>query len=113
MLDTAFAIVRRAGRRTNPAVADKNHLHHRLMRLGHGQTRSRADPVDLDARCCPAWCSTRLFVHGALSYVPFGIIALGVALYTAFGVRGRSDAAGPGSGPTGLSQQCGATADPG
>src|ERR1700757_5264315 len=40
MLDTAFAIVRRAGRRGNPAVADKNHLHHRLMRLGHGQTRS-------------------------------------------------------------------------
>ena len=40
MLDTAFAIVRRAGRRANLAEADKNHLHHRLMRLGHGQTRS-------------------------------------------------------------------------
>ena len=48
MLDTAFAIVRRAGRRTNLAEADKNHLHHRLMRLGHGQTRVGADPVDLD-----------------------------------------------------------------
>jgi UDP-GlcNAc:undecaprenyl-phosphate GlcNAc-1-phosphate transferase len=90
MLDTAFAIVRRAGRRANPAVADKNHLHHRLMRLGHGQTRS----------VLILWTWTALlsglvlypsFVHGALSYVPFGIIALGVALYTAFGVRGRTE----------------------
>ena len=36
MLDTVFAVVRRAGQRTSPAVADLNHLHHRLMRLGHG-----------------------------------------------------------------------------
>ena len=40
MLDTAFAIVRRAGRRGNPTKPDKDHLHHRLMRLGHGQRRS-------------------------------------------------------------------------
>ena len=72
MLDTAFAIVRRAGRRTNPAVADKNHLHHRLMRLGHGQTRS--------VLILWTWTGTPLR-PGALShagepgqyrYVPFG-----------------------------------------
>ena len=40
ILDTAFAIVRRARTRTSPATADKDHLHHRLMRLGHGQRRS-------------------------------------------------------------------------
>ncbi len=40
ILDTAFAIVRRATRRTGVATADKDHLHHRLMRLGHGQRRS-------------------------------------------------------------------------
>lgn len=40
ILDTAFAIVRRAGKRIDPSAADKNHLHHRLMRLGHGQRRS-------------------------------------------------------------------------
>lgn len=40
MLDTAFAIVRRATRRSSLATADKDHLHHRLMRLGHGQRRS-------------------------------------------------------------------------
>ena len=40
MLDTIFAIARRATRRASPATADKEHLHHRLMRLGHGQRRS-------------------------------------------------------------------------
>jgi UDP-GlcNAc:undecaprenyl-phosphate GlcNAc-1-phosphate transferase len=40
ILDTAFAIVRRATRRSSLATADKEHLHHRLMRLGHGQRRS-------------------------------------------------------------------------
>jgi UDP-GlcNAc:undecaprenyl-phosphate GlcNAc-1-phosphate transferase len=91
ILDTAFAIVRRAGRRTNPAMADKNHLHHRLMRLGHGQTRS----------VLILWCWTALlsglvlypsFFNGGLSFVPFGVAALAVALYTLFGVRGRTDA---------------------
>lgn len=40
ILDTAFAIVRRATRRSGLATADKEHLHHRLMRLGHGHRRS-------------------------------------------------------------------------
>jgi len=89
MFDTAFAIIRRAGRRTNPAVADKNHLHHRLMRLGHGQTNS----------VLILWTWTALlsglvlypsYVKGALSYVSIGIAALAVALYTAFGVRSRT-----------------------
>ena len=40
IIDTLFAIVRRASRRSGLATADKDHLHHRLMRLGHGQRRS-------------------------------------------------------------------------
>jgi UDP-GlcNAc:undecaprenyl-phosphate GlcNAc-1-phosphate transferase len=92
MLDTAFAIVRRAGRRANLAEADKNHLHHRLMRLGHGQTRA----------VLILWTWTALLsglvlyptlANRSISYVPFGIAALGVALYTLFGVRGRADSA--------------------
>jgi UDP-GlcNAc:undecaprenyl-phosphate GlcNAc-1-phosphate transferase len=91
ILDTAFAIVRRAGRRVNPAVADKNHLHHRLMRLGHGQRRS----------VLILWTWTALlsglvlypsFFSGGLLIVPIGIAALAVALYTGFGVRGRAEA---------------------
>jgi UDP-GlcNAc:undecaprenyl-phosphate GlcNAc-1-phosphate transferase len=104
ILDTLFAILRRAGRRVNPAVADKNHLHHRLMRLGHGQTRA----------VLILWAWTALlsglvlapsYVKGGLSAVPFGIAGLAVALYTLFGVRGRSDtlnvsrAGTPPSGP--------------
>lgn len=93
ILDTAFAIIRRAGKRMNPAMADKNHLHHRLMRLGHGQTRS----------VLILWTWTALlsglvlypsYFKGGLSIVPFGIAALAVALYTGFGVRGRQDAPG-------------------
>ncbi len=40
VLDLAFAIVRRATKRRALDVADKGHLHHRLMNLGHGQRRS-------------------------------------------------------------------------
>ena len=40
IIDTAFAIVRRARKRVGVAEADKDHLHHRLMRLGHGHRRS-------------------------------------------------------------------------
>jgi UDP-GlcNAc:undecaprenyl-phosphate/decaprenyl-phosphate GlcNAc-1-phosphate transferase len=42
IIDTAFAIVRRARKRTGVAEADKDHLHHRLMRLGHGHRRAVA-----------------------------------------------------------------------
>jgi UDP-GlcNAc:undecaprenyl-phosphate GlcNAc-1-phosphate transferase len=40
IFDTAFAIVRRVGKGMKPSEADKDHLHHRLMRLGHGHKRS-------------------------------------------------------------------------
>jgi UDP-GlcNAc:undecaprenyl-phosphate GlcNAc-1-phosphate transferase len=40
IIDTAFAIVRRARKRAGVSEADKDHLHHRLMRLGHGHRRS-------------------------------------------------------------------------
>lgn len=89
MLDTAFAIVRRAGKRGNPAVADKNHLHHRLMRLGHGQTRA--------VLILWAWTAilSGLVLYPSLaghnvSFVPLGVLALGVVLYTLFAPRGRA-----------------------
>src|SRR5579859_8033039 len=88
MLDTAFAIVRRAGRRANPAKADKNHLHHRLMRLGHGQRRA----------VVILWAWSALlsglvlyptFTNRGNAVIPFGVAALGVALYTVFSPYGR------------------------
>ncbi|MBA2437275.1 MAG: undecaprenyl/decaprenyl-phosphate alpha-N-acetylglucosaminyl 1-phosphate transferase, partial [Acidimicrobiia bacterium] len=88
IFDMAFAIVRRASRRSGLATADKDHLHHRLMRLGHGQRRSVAI----------LWIWTAL-LSGFVLYptytdrgnavVPFGVAALGVALYTVLHPRAR------------------------
>ena len=40
VIDTLFAIIRRARHRSGISTADKGHLHHRLMDLGHGHRRS-------------------------------------------------------------------------
>lgn len=40
LFDMAFAILRRTTRRTGFATADKDHLHHRLLRLGHGHRQA-------------------------------------------------------------------------
>jgi UDP-GlcNAc:undecaprenyl-phosphate/decaprenyl-phosphate GlcNAc-1-phosphate transferase len=40
IIDTAWSLLRRARNRSGLTIADKNHLHHRLMRLGHGQRRA-------------------------------------------------------------------------
>jgi UDP-GlcNAc:undecaprenyl-phosphate GlcNAc-1-phosphate transferase len=93
ILDTAFSIVRRASKRTGVAIADKDHLHHRLMRLGHGQRRSVAI----------LWAWTAL-LSGFVLYpaytdtgnavVPFGVAALGVMLYTVLHPEARRTRAG-------------------
>ena len=93
MLDTAFAIVRRAGRRGNVATPDKDHLHHRLMRLGHGQRRS----------VLILWAWTALlsglvlyptFSNRGNAVIPFIVLTLGVALYSFFAPSGRRAATG-------------------
>ena len=81
IFDTAFAIVRRATSRSSLATADKGHLHHRLMNLGHGHRRS----------VLILWTWTALLSAFVLypvltdqnpEYLPFGIAALGIALFT-------------------------------
>lgn len=81
ILDTAFAIVRRATRRQALDEADKGHLHHRLMNLGHGHRRS----------VLILWTWTALLSGFVLypvltgespSYLTFGIGALAISLYT-------------------------------
>jgi UDP-GlcNAc:undecaprenyl-phosphate GlcNAc-1-phosphate transferase len=81
ILDTAFAIVRRVSRRQAFDVADKGHLHHRLMNLGHGHRRS----------VLILWAWTALlsgFVlwpvlrGGNPRYLTFGIGALSIVLFT-------------------------------
>jgi UDP-GlcNAc:undecaprenyl-phosphate GlcNAc-1-phosphate transferase len=91
LVDTAFAVIRRARRGINPAVADKNHLHHRLMRLGHGQRRS--------VLILWAWTAllSSLVLYPSLTddnrfLVPVAATALAVILVTIF-ARGRPGAA--------------------
>ena len=81
ILDTAFAIVRRARTRTSPATADKDHLHHRLMRLGHGQRRAVFILWGWTALLC-AFVLYPTYTHKGDAVVPIGIAALGLALYT-------------------------------
>lgn len=93
IVDTAFALVRRATRRSGVTTADKGHLHHRLMRLGHGHRRS----------VLILWAWTGLLSllvlypvyvpKGNTLWVPLGIGALGLLLYTYFhpGLRRTRD----------------------
>ena len=40
LIDSAWAVVRRIGRGAGITTADKDHVHHRLMRMGHGHRRT-------------------------------------------------------------------------
>ncbi len=84
IVDTIFAILRRATRRQGLATADKDHMHHRLMRLGHGHGRS----------VFILWAWTALLSGFVLwpvyndgsgdAIVPAGVAALGLVLFTLF-----------------------------
>ena len=101
IVDTLFAIIRRASRRSGIATADKDHLHHRLMRLGHGQRRS----------VFILWAWTAL-LSGFVLYptytgkgdavVPLAVLVLGFGLYVFFhpGTR-KANGDAPGGGHLG------------
>ncbi len=83
LLDLVFAILRRAIRRKGVATADREHLHHRLMRLGHGHVRT----------VLIMWAWTALLSVLALypiytgtsdAFVPSAIAALVLMLVTVF-----------------------------
>ena len=98
LVDMAFAFVRRTARGRGFDTPDKEHIHHRLLRLGHGPRRS--------VIILWAWTAVLsslllfpLFVHQVNAFIPIGAAALGVGLYTFFhpGLRrgnGEDDDAG-------------------
>ncbi|UDY37216.1 glycosyltransferase family 4 protein [Dermatobacter hominis] len=86
LLDTAFAIVRRATRRSGVATADKAHLHHRLMDLGHGHRRTVAILWAWTA-LLSAFVLIPVFTNRGNGIVPLGLLALGLALFTVFAPR--------------------------
>jgi UDP-GlcNAc:undecaprenyl-phosphate GlcNAc-1-phosphate transferase len=101
IVDTVFSFVRRLTSRQKWSVADAGHLHHRLMRLGHGPRRAVAI----------LWAFTALLSGIALmpvytnqgnALVPFVAGLLALALYVWFhpGVRSARVAAGRTHHPT-------------
>jgi UDP-GlcNAc:undecaprenyl-phosphate GlcNAc-1-phosphate transferase len=83
ILDTAFAIVRRTARRSSFAERDLGHLHHRLVRLGHGHRRAVLILWAWTA-VLSAFVLIPVFDTKANAFVPVGVGVLGVALYTLF-----------------------------
>jgi UDP-GlcNAc:undecaprenyl-phosphate GlcNAc-1-phosphate transferase len=101
IVDTVFSFLRRIFSRQKWSVADAGHLHHRLMRLGHGPRRTVAI----------MWAFTALLSGVALlpvytdqgnALVPFaaGLLALGLYVWFHPGVRSAREAAGRAQHPT-------------
>ena len=100
IVDMAFAFVRRTANRTGFSTPDKNHLHHRLLRLGHGHRRS--------VLILWAWTVLLsgfilfpLYISSVNAVIPFGVLALGVILYTLFhpSLRRQAEPGPDGPGP--------------
>ena len=81
ILDTTLAIVRRAARRQSLASADKGHLHHRLMEMGHGQRRSVLILWAWTA-LLSAFVLYPVFTGSGVSYIPIFGAMLVLALFT-------------------------------
>ncbi len=112
IVDMAFAFIRRTANRTGFSTPDKNHLHHRLLRLGHGHRRS--------VLILWAWTALLsgfilfpLYVSSVNAVIPFGVLALGVVLYTLFHPSLRREADGGEPTPAGPDIGAGSDVDGG
>jgi UDP-GlcNAc:undecaprenyl-phosphate GlcNAc-1-phosphate transferase len=83
LLDVVFSLVRRATRGARWHEADKDHLHHRLMRLGHGHWRSVLILWGWTA-ILSALVLYPTYTGNGDAIVPLGVLALGLLLYTLF-----------------------------
>lgn len=81
ILDTLWAIIRRARSGRGLATADKGHLHHRLMEMGHGQRRSVLILWGWTA-LLSAFVLYPVITDSGVSYIPVGAAMLLLALYT-------------------------------
>lgn len=83
ILDTASSFVRRLVRRQSWSTADREHLHHRLMRLGHGPRRSVAI-LWLWTAVLSAVALVPTFTNRGNALVPVALVALALLLYSYF-----------------------------
>jgi UDP-GlcNAc:undecaprenyl-phosphate GlcNAc-1-phosphate transferase len=81
VVDVLFAIVRRVSKRQGFATADKGHLHHRLIALGHGPRRAVAI-LWLWTALLSAFVLYPVFNKAATNFAPFILVALVLFLYT-------------------------------
>jgi UDP-GlcNAc:undecaprenyl-phosphate GlcNAc-1-phosphate transferase len=81
IFDVAFAIVRRLIKRQGFAIADRGHLHHRLINLGHGPRRAVAI-LWLWTALLSAFVLFPAFNKSATNFAPFGLFGLVLFLYT-------------------------------
>ncbi len=84
LLDLVLAVLRRATRKgVSISAADKEHLHHRLMRLGHGHARTVLILWTWTALLCGVVLYSTLTGSGE-GALPFAGGALALVLYTIF-----------------------------
>ncbi len=83
LVDMAFAFIRRTARGSGFDTPDKDHIHHRLLRLGHGHRRSVVILWAWTA-ILSGFILFPLFVQKVNAFIPLGVALLAVALYTWF-----------------------------
>jgi UDP-GlcNAc:undecaprenyl-phosphate GlcNAc-1-phosphate transferase len=86
--DMAFAYVRRAVKGTGFDTPDTDHVHHRLVRLGHGPRRTVVI-LWIWTAVLSGFVLFPLFAPASNAFIPFAAVVLGLLLYTLFhpGVR--------------------------
>jgi UDP-GlcNAc:undecaprenyl-phosphate GlcNAc-1-phosphate transferase len=88
LVDMGFAFIRRTASGQGFHNPDKDHVHHRLLRLGHGHRRT-VTILWLWTALLSGMVLFPLYEEKVNVFIPFGVAAMGVGLYTGFhpGVR--------------------------
>jgi UDP-GlcNAc:undecaprenyl-phosphate GlcNAc-1-phosphate transferase len=83
LVDAVWAFARRTASGQGFHTPDKNHIHHRLMRLGHGHRRTVIILWAWTALLC-GFVLLPLFDTRANVFIPLGVAVLVIALFTWF-----------------------------
>ncbi len=106
LVDTAFSFLRRLVHGQSISAADREHLHHRLMRLGHGPRRSVVI-LWLWTALLSATALIPTYTNRGNALVPLALAGLALLLFTYFhpGLRLRREAAAPPDGVVDLEER--------
>lgn len=83
LIDLLFALLRRTARGKSFAIADRGHLHHRLMNLGHGPRRSVVIMWGWTA-LLSIFVLVPTYTNSGQALVPIGVAGSGLLLYAFF-----------------------------